>query len=710
MPSPPPLSALPLNRSYRKGTDDIARDFYLPCMSRAQSYDRAVGFFNSTIYAIAWPSLREFVQRGGRMRVVCSPVLFPDDAEALAAGYAERVEKEVSERLRQEAISLLRDPFLQKPAKVLATLVAMEVLELRVAFIGEAERRRLFHDKVGIFFDAEGNAVVFKGSMNETSAGLSADGNLESVDVFLSWEGGKEAERVRDEIDYFEKLWTNTYPGVLVKPFPQVAKDELVAAADAAHLEQLIEDVCAQIEAAAKLSADGPKPSHRIPRPHQTQALLEWEARGRRGIFEHATGSGKTFTALCAIRESLGRDEVPVVLVPSELLLTQWHAEIRATLADMAPQILVCGGGNTHWRDEKLLGAWTRHRPGAKPRLVLSTMQTAATSDFRSGVAQGPHVFLVADEVHRLGSPEHQNILALDTGPRLGLSATPRRAGDPEGTRAIFDYFQGVIPPPFTLADAIRSGALTPYFYYVHKLELTDDEQSEWDELSVQAGQMYARLRSGKGDDVALAARLKNLLIKRARIVKAASQKTSLAAEVVEEHFQSGQQWLVYCDSVDQLRNVQAELSRRGIASTEYHSTMAGDRESTLRYFDANGGILVSIRCLDEGVDIPTVTHALVLASSQNPREFVQRRGRILRRAPNKALAHLHDAIVVPRAATDERPDLAVLESEMVRAIEFGKTAENPSAITDLERIALAFGVDRSKYFEGGMEDDESAD
>jgi hypothetical protein len=136
---------------------------------------------------------------------------------------------------------------------------------------------------------------------------------------------------------------------------------------------------------------------------------------------------------------------------------------------------------------------------------------------------------------------------------------------------------------------------------------------------------------------------------------------------------------------------------------------MAGARESTLQHFDANGGVLVSIRCLDEGVDIPSVTHALILASSQNPREFIQRRGRILRRAPGKSLAHLHDAIVVPRLSTCDPPDLSVLESELVRAIEFGRTALNPAAITDLERIVLAFGIDRSKYFTGGMEDDESA-
>jgi len=704
------LSALALKPAYHKGADNIAADFYLPCMAVAHRYDRAVGFFNSTIYTIAWPSLRDFVARGGRMRIICSPILLPADVEALARGYADKVEREAAARLREEAEKLIRDPFLQKPAAVLATLVALGVMELRVAFLGSSSSHRIFHDKVGIFTDAEGGRVVFKGSMNETWAGLSADGNLESVDVFVSWEAPREASRVTQEVDYFQQLWDDRYPAVSVRPFPDVAREELVSAADIGNWVRLVDEICTEIENAAKVSADGSRPSRRVPRPHQVQALKEWMARGRRGILEHATGSGKTFTALCAVRDSLSRGEVPLILVPSELLLAQWNTEIRATLEDLAPQILLCGAGNTRWKDEALLGPWTRKREDARPRVVLSTMQTACGEPFRGVFQQGEHVFMVADEVHRLGSQEHRNILLINTGPRLGLSATPRRAGDPDGTEALLAYFGGIIEPPFTLEDAIRANTLTPYFYYVHQLTLTEAEQKDWDELAAQVGQIYARLKANSASDLGLATRLRNLLIRRARIVKSAAAKIPLAGRVLQAHYAPGQRWLVYCDSLVQLRAVQAELVAKGLAPTEYHSAMVGDRESTLRYFDANGGVLVSIRCLDEGVDIPSVTHALILASSQNPREFIQRRGRILRRAPGKTLAHLHDAIVVPRAATDEPPDLAVLETELVRAIEFGKTALNPSVITDLERIVLAFGIDRAKYFEGGMEDDESVE
>ena len=166
---------------------------------------------------------------------------------------------------------------------------------------------------------------------------------------------------------------------------------------------------------------------------------------------------------------------------------------------------------------------------------------------------------------------------------------------------------------------------------------------------------------------------IKNLLIQRARIIKKAQAKITLAVRIAEEHYSPGQRWIVYCDDQVQLKQVIEELDRHGFNAYEYHSAMAGDRSETLRYFEMFGGILVSIRCLDEGVDIPTATHALILASSKNPREFIQRRGRILRRAPNKHLAYLHDAIVLPnKSESGGTKRLSIIEAEMARAVQFG--------------------------------------
>ena len=706
------LASLPLKTDYRKGRDDIAHDFYLPCMRTAERYDRAVGFFNSAIYVIAWPSLKDFVARNGKMRLICSPVLPSGDIEAIESGYSERFEQENSVKLRDDIRYMLSTPYLYKPAAVLATLIALEVVDIRIAFMKKIPRHeRLFHDKLGLFHDRFGNALAFKGSMNETWAGLSADGNLESVDVFLSWEHPREANRVKENEAYFDALWKNEYEheGVTVKKFPEIARSELVSAADAKRWPELVDEICREIEAAERFEVRQ-TPASRTLRPHQSSALQSWEGQDRRGIFEHATGSGKTFTAICAMRDALRRLEVPLILVPSELLLDQWYKELIHTLSDLKPEILRCGAGHTKWRDDGLIGPWTR-AGSETPRIVLSTMQTAAMGDFRAAIRQGSHLFLVADEVHRVGSPNHLQLLSLDTGPRLGLSATPRRAGDPEGTARILDYFNGIVPPPFTLQDAIKSGALTPYFYHIHTVVLTDSEQQGWDEITKRIRRLSAQKVSAKEPDPASDFKIKKLLIERGRMLKQAEHKAATAAAILSANYRRGDRWIVYCDDLQQLGAVQAGLARQGLESTEYHSTMTGDKEQTLRLFEANGGIVVSIRCLDEGVDIPSVTHALILASSKNPREYIQRRGRVLRRAEGKSVANIHDVLVLP-ATTEtlddaEDPRLNILGGEITRSLEFGKSALNPAAITDLERIALRFSNDYKALLGAGYEDEE---
>ena len=706
------LASLPLKTDYRKGRDNIADDFYLPCMRVADLYDRAVGFFNSAIYAIAWPSLRNFVERGGKMRLICSPVLPPQDIEAIENGYSQRFEEDNGNKLKDDIRYMLSTPYLFKPTTVLATLIALEIVDVRIAFMkGTSRHGRLFHDKLGLFLDGFGNAVAFKGSMNETWAGLSADGNLESVDVFLSWEHAREAARVKEHRDYFDALWENRceQDGVTVKKFPGIAHSELISAADAKGWPDLVDEICKEIEAAERFEVRQVSGA-RILRPHQSSALQRWEAQGRRGIFEHATGSGKTFTAICAIRESLGRGEVPVLVVPSELLLEQWYKELSENLGDLNLQVLRCGAGHTKWRDDRLLGSWTRAGSDT-PRLVLSTMQTAASDNFRLALRQGTHLFLVADEVHRIGSPNHQKLLLLDSGPRLGLSATPRRAGDPDGTARILDYFQGIVPPPFTLQDAIKSGSLTPYFYHVHTVTLTAAEQSRWDEITKRVRRFSAQSARGGERAPALDSTIERLLIERARVLKQAEGKASAAATILAANYHHADRWIVYCDDLTQLAAVQATLRQRGLESMEYHSAMTGDKEQTIRLFEVNGGIVVSIRCLDEGVNIPSVSHALILASSKNPREYIQRRGRVLRPAEGKSVAHIHDVLVLPPGldATEsgEDPRLNIIGGEIVRSVEFGKSALNPAAITDLERISLRYTMDYKALMNTGYEDED---
>lgn len=649
------------------------------------------------------------------MRIICSPVLAEEDTEAIERGYQARTDDEVAASLKSTVEEMLSSPSLEKPTKVLAALVAEGVIEFKIATVGEEpdpRHKRLFHDKVGIFrdqpTDEKPDTVAFKGSMNETWAGLAMDGNLESVDVYVSWGGQRETSRIQDEKEYFENLWRDNYGSVTVRDFPEVAKEELVSAAEAVDWQTLTEEIVEEIERSQVMSPDtGPNP--RTPLPHQRQALEAWKEKGRRGILEHATGSGKTFTALCAIREALKQEEIPLIFVPNTDLLAQWKSELKSTNQDLDPDILICGGGNSQWRKDGLLRSWTRANEDA--RIVLTTIQTAISEDFRSLLEEGDQLFFIADEVHRMGSPEHQKILNMESGPRLGLSATPRRAGDPEGTEAIMNYFEGIVQPPFTLKDAIDAGRLAPYFYHVHTVSLTPDEQEDWEEETKKISERYARAKSSDETDPDELEYIKQLQIQRAKIIKKARNKVDKAKEVIRRYYEPDHRWLIYCSDLEQLGAVVDALRQQGYDNVlEYHSQMDGDREQTLNYFERNGGIIVSVKCLDEGVDIPNATHALILASSKNPREFIQRRGRVLRKSENKNFANIHDAVVLPHETDVDAPVANILEGELARSIKFGEDAESSKAIADLKEIAIDAGVDYEKIAETGFEVDTDDD
>lgn len=700
--------------SYNKAEHDIAEMFYLPCMRNSNHYDRISGYFGSTIYIIAWDALREFIENNGKMRLICSPYVSDEDASALANGYSAKNNELLAESLAREVRALFDDPFLTAPAKLLAYMISKGIIDVKIAVPTGSESpnaKRLFHDKVGIFTDSDGSKVGFRGSMNETYKGLSSDGNMESIDVFPNWLDSRDAERVDDASAFFEKLWSESIPGIVVYQFPNASKEILRTKSEGVKWHELLDEIHVEKSKAKKW-----KPSNHIgsrtPRPHQVNALETWVKNNRRGILEHATGSGKTFTAMCAIHDAFKRNEVVLVLVPSRDLLKQWDRELRDTLLEDKIYYLLCGDNNNEWKKPGSLSSWTSDG-GSTHRIILATMDTACSEDFVKNVSQGKHLFIVADEVHRLGSPRRRNALNIDAGARLGLSATPRRYGDPEGTAVLFDYFGGLIPPPYTLDDAIKSGVLTKYFYNPLTITLTQKEQEEWNDVTKQISQLMARMKSNGNADISITSntRLKQLLINRARIVKNASGKVPLAINLLLREYVGGQSWIIYCDNITQLKKVLNGAIDAGFDAFEYYADMEGDRDETLRYFAKNGGVLVSIKCLDEGVDIPSTTHALILASSQNPREFIQRRGRILRNSPGKLFAHLYDAITVPVVETEETPkSMSIIIGELSRAIEFGLGAENPACVTDLKNIAVDYQIDYNSLQNTGIEEDDDND
>ena len=682
------LSVLDFKTEYRSLKEDPAQSFYRQCLLNSKIYKRAAGYFRSSVFIVIGPSLIEFSRRGGLTQLICSPELDPDDIDAIAAGYARRSER-LAERLISQIDSLLANDETAYPVRVLATLIAVGALEIKLAV--RADRKGLYHEKIGVFSDGSGNHVSFKGSANETWSAWHRQGNFESIEVFCSWRGGLEAERVRRHEAHFNALWFEGDPDVEVFPFPQPAADHLKKAAFGK-----LDDVTIE-----KLPSP---PKRRSALPHQEAALSGWEAQGQRGIFEHATGSGKTFTAILALRDHAQRGLPSLVLVPSRLLLEQWATELRDEIPDAA--LLLAGAGHDRWRVPHRLRGMTDPDCAMGGRITLATMQTASMPEFLSNVAIGQHLLLVADEVHQVGSRQNSRIMDIDAGSRLGLSATPVRYGDPEGTAKIFAYFGAVVPPAITLNDAIIAGRLVPYEYFPHPIHLTVTEAAEWKDITRTIQLEVARQKADENGRKPLSEKAKMLLIKRARIAKKAAVKVRLAVDVLKESFETGQSWLIYCEDGAQLAEVRSALREAGYDPVEYHSGMEGNRDATMSWFRSFGGILVSIRCLDEGVDIPAVSHALILASSQNPRQFIQRRGRVLRWSSDKQMAVIHDAIVVPVSAESEPEQISLLRAELVRSVEFSGHAINRGAGAELRGIAIEMGIDPDSLSDEGVEEE----
>jgi len=689
------LKNVKFQSDYRTGSSDPIAEFYLPCLKQASLYKRAVGYFRSSVYLIVGQEILDFASRGGKIYLICSPELDAKDLEVISQNKSSA--SQVAENsLNREIEELIQNPEALDPVKILATLLAKKALEIRIAF--RPDFLGIYHEKIGIFLDSNNNKVSFIGSANESYSGWHHQGNFESIEVFCSW-NSYDSQRTLKHENNFDNLWLGLTKDIQTLAFPEAANYCLSRLA-----YQSLDEAKASIKASEAPSSNLDI-KKRVLLPHQELAIENWKNQGSRGIFEHATGSGKTFTALEAARNHVNELQPLLILVPSELLLKQWVQEAQDEYPDAL--VIAAGGGNAGWKKPGKLKRLTN--PHSKQKLIIiSTMQTASTDQFRKSLDQGKHIMLVADEVHQIGSPQNSKCLDINLGDRLGLSATPRRYGDPEGTKKIFEFFGSVVEPKVTLQDAVKSGRLVEYNYFPHPLHLNAEEAENWNRLTKQ---IVLEIACSKNDESqsCISDKAKRLIIQRSRIAKKAAAKIPLAIDILKQYYKEGQRWLVYCEDSDQVNEMIVEINAKlnFIKPIEYHTGMSGDREATLDWFKKFGGVLVSIKCLDEGVDIPSITHALILASSQNPRQFIQRRGRVLRKAPDKYLADIHDVIVTPIDLAEEPEQLSLLKSELIRALEFSQSSINRSAGAKLRQIAIDIGFDPDKIVNDGLEEDE---
>lgn len=622
------------------------------------------------------------------MRLICSPALTPDDFAAMKT--ADEIGRYAQSTVRTDLRELMERPEAVPATRLLATLIANDIADVRIAFADNPSG--IFHDKLGIFEDADGKRVTFVGSTNETwrAWGL----NHESFEVFCSWRNESEVYRTRDHADTFRRLWRGNEPGVRVEPLERVTKEQLVSIAD--------DDLDHAIYAARLYPGYRPAlgaGSQRTLMEHQALVLQDWEANEHHGIVNFATGAGKTVTAIEGVRRWTDAGGAAVILVPGRDLHEQWLREIEHDLPGC--QMLPAGAGSDREAWLRLLPVFTapENSPEAR-RLVLATNATFASDDFQRRLRQGDHLLIVADEMHRAGSRRTLNALEqVACGATMGLSATYFRQFDHEGTQRLVNFFGPVLDPVIGLTEALAMGMLAPYDYRLHELVLDDDEIEQYEQLSTQIGRLIGQGASISDTD----SRLQMLLIRRARILKQARGKVPAALEILRNEYQRGDRWLVYCDDITQLNLIVQGCLSTDLPALEFYSEMESQRGEVLRSLGDHGGIVVAIRCLDEGIDIPVTDHALIIASSTVEREYIQRRGRVLRRSPGKLSAEVHDLFLV------DADGGALTKSEAIRALEFARLARNPGARERL-RALVTLSTDPIALPDYITDQDESED
>lgn len=710
-----------IKSEYRSLIDDMVRDFYIPCLENAVSYRRAVGFFSSSSLVEVSQGIAKMAQNGGKIRIVASPYLSDEDIEAIKTGYENR--KEVIE---QALLRQLHEPvnyYASERMNMLANLVADGILDIRIAYTMDRSGMGMYHEKMGIIEDDEGNVIAFSGSNNESATAMSI--NYETMDVFRNWGDSSEKERVQLKCNAFHSIWNNNEPNIEVMEFENITKaliEKYRRKSTNFNIDK--EEYPDGVSAEGERSIDKTTIAPRIPegfelRDYQVEAIDKWEEQDFKGIFDMATGTGKTYTGLGAAARLSKRleDRLALIIVcPYQHLVEQWVEDI--VLFGMQPIIGYSSSIQRSWK-KNLESAIRDQKLKVRKREFFCFVTTNAT--FSSEFVQNQlskiksDILLMVDEAHNFGADNLRRLLLPNYKYRLALSATLDRHGDPEGTEALYRYFGGKCIE-YSLEKAIGEGKLTPYKYYPVIVSLSDIELQEYDNLTTQIAKCLTKDKRGK---TVLSEKGKRLALQRSRLVAGASGKIQALEKYIMPYIED-KHILVYCGATtvfdgnqenmqidnDEIRQIDLVTDLLGnklhMKVSQFTSKENVEERNILKREFADGSnlqALIAIKCLDEGVNIPKIKTAFILASTNNPKEYIQRRGRVLRLAEGKDYAEIYDFITLPRkldevtGITEEqmKRELTLVKNELCRAEEFARIALNSvtaSAILDDIRTA----------------------
>ena len=695
-----------IENEYISLTDDIINSFYIPCLKEAKEYKRATAYFSSAVLLQITKGLTPFVKNGGKIYLIVSPNLKKEDYDAIKKGYdARKIAKE----------SLIKDfsediEFEQKEQRftLLSYLIEHRILDIKVAIPTTESKHSLYHEKLGIMTDALNYKVVFSGSANETTQAYNL--NYESIDVYCDWKSDDANSRCYKKEKRFDNIWENSEDSLIVTDFPTIIKEKILKYNnyEDVNFEQLDVDLEKLIREKT-LRPKKPKLIDSGLYNYQTEAINAWEENKYRASLTLATGAGKTYIgcgAIVRLYENIKRCFV-VICCPYTHLVDQWAEDVKAF--DISPLTYYSATKNFDSIKREVYKFATKRTDFSCLIITNGSYVTPKIQELLK--INEKETLIIADEVHNFGANNISKYMNENIPYRLALSATLERYGDPVGTNKILSYF-GPIKFNYPLEQAIQEGKLTKYNYYPIPVYLNEDEYDRYLELTNKIKKFHI-----DKDKEQIPEGLKKLLLARARIIAETKDKIRALKEILND-YKDENNILIYCGAVkyesdksdeDEIRqiNVIRDILKNDLKMVAASFTSEENNEERRGIIKAFKNqeiqVIVAIRCLDEGVNIPAIKTAFILASSTNPKEYIQRRGRVLRKYEGKEFSEIYDFITLPRSIDNltiipekvKAMEKGLVRREFTRMMDFATLSKNPSYTHELmEKIRNAYDLD----------------
>lgn len=723
--------------TYVPGEEFSPERFFNDGLKNSTEFDLKLGYFSSAAISVLAEGFATFISKGGYMRLIINHIVSKKDKEAITDGVMGNI-IDCTDLSNFQHLKATFNEYQEQFFRCLAYMISQKRIDIRI--IKPRGQKGIAHTKTGQFRDGD-SITAFTGSANFTISGLfnnieniSID-RSDSIDVMVQ-------KRIAKQRKDFDAIMSGEKKGI-----EYLSPKDLVEAVSTNYgdsdIEELLDverklkevkrsDRPVATTAQEELTVASPSFPYDKPRDYQMLAFENWKNNGQQGLFAMATGTGKTITSLNCLLEIYKRNGYykAIILVPTITLVNQWEKECwKFNFGN----IIKVYSKNAEWRSKiELLQMAKKYRKPHEPTqnfIIISTYASFARENIFSVLNsfERAKVLLIADEAHNMGSPSILKRLGtINYLRRIGLSATPERQFDEDTNKKLYRFFgaEDKFTFEYSMEEAIQKGVLCRYYYYPHLVKLTDEEMENYVELSEKISK-YFNYNSGefdKKDEI-----LMGLLLARKRIIHKAVNKLDAFKKIIEERYGKNRDLkysLIYvpegnkpdyfpeADLFDKTEQVADDVVSDHLIDIYTEAVMRVDKYITVRKFvsgqkdrdeilaDFAKGklqVLTSMKCLDEGVDVPRSELAIFCASTGNPRQFIQRRGRVLRKHPDKYMAEIHDLVVAPEVSVTSasyKMEQSLLKGELMRVKNFSMLSENPSySQMELKAVMEHYGL-----------------